>query len=158
MAVLCLVMTSCSKEDSPETEELDYTIDLSLVNETDWEMANEILSLVNDHRVSIGLNSIQADDSYASAYAVEHTKYMISVEQINHDNFPYRTEALKHHGAENVGENVAYGYETAEAAVSAWLLSPGHKSVIEGNYTHSGFGIVQSSEGRNYFTQLFYRK
>lgn len=158
MAVLCLVMTSCSKEDSPETEELDYTIDLSLVNETDWAMSNEILSLVNDHRLSIGLSTIQADDSYATAYAVEHTKYMISVEQINHDNFPYRTEALKYHGAENVGENVAYGYETAEAAVSAWLLSPGHKSVIEGNYTHSGFGIIKSAEGRNYFTQLFYRK
>ena len=84
---------------------------------------------------------------------------MIDKEQINHDNFGYRSEGIKYHdNAEVVGENVAYGYDTAEAVVNAWLNSPGHKAIIEGNYTHTGFGVMKCTKGRSYFTQLFYRK
>ncbi|QNJ97590.1 hypothetical protein ALE3EI_1017 [Constantimarinum furrinae] len=157
MAFICLV-TSCQKDEGVTSEELNYTIDLNLANETDWVMANEILVLVNDHRASIGLPAIKKDQQYASAYAVDHTQYMIDTQKINHDNFNVRANALKERGATIVGENVAYGYATAEAVVNAWLNSPGHKKVIEGAYTHSGFGVMQNDKGTYYFTQLFYRK
>lgn len=157
MALMCLV-TSCSKDEDVATEEINLSIDLNLAQETDWTMANEILDLVNDHRASIGLGLIKRDQQYASAYAVEHTKYMINMKRINHDNFGVRSNALKERGASIVGENVAFGYGTAEAVVHAWLNSPGHKRVIEGAYTHSGFGVMQNAEGTFYFTQLFYRK
>lgn len=157
MAFICLA-TSCQKDEGVVSEEVNYTIDLNLANETDWVMANEILRLVNEHRTSIGLSEIKKDQQYASAYAVEHTQYMIDLEQVNHDNFNIRSSALKDRGAQMVGENVAYGYDTAEAVVNAWLKSDGHKKIIEGAYTHSGFGVMQSNEGRFYFTQLFYRK
>ncbi|HLW32278.1 MAG TPA: CAP domain-containing protein [Aequorivita sp.] len=159
MALLCLVITSCSKEDSIETEVAKYEIDLSLAHKNDGEMSNRILELVNIHRASLGLNELQMDSQYASAFAVDHTQYMIEKEQINHDNFGFRSEGIKYYdGAQVVGENVAYGYDTAEKAVSAWLKSPGHQSIIEGNFTHTGFGIVKCAKGRNYFTQMFYRK
>jgi uncharacterized protein YkwD len=157
MALICLV-TSCQKDEGVASEELNYTIDLNLANETDWVMANEILVLINDHRASIGLSPIKKDQQYASAYAVDHTQYMIDTQKISHDNFNVRSNALKERGAKIVGENVAYGYATAEAVVHAWLNSPGHKKVIEGAYTHSGFGIMQNDKGTYYFTQLFYRK
>jgi uncharacterized protein YkwD len=156
--VLSCLVTSCQKDEEILTEEINYTIDLNLANETDWLMADEILTLVNDHRVSMGLTSIKRDQQYASAYAVDHTKYMIEKEEINHDNFGYRSNALINKGALNVGENVAYGYTDAASLVQAWLNSPSHKRVIEGNYTHSGFGVLTSPTGKNYFTQLFYRK
>jgi uncharacterized protein YkwD len=157
VALLCLV-TSCSKDDSDIANEANYSIDLNLAQETDWVIADEILTLVNDHRVSIGLPIIEKDQRYASAYAVEHTKYMIDLKQISHDNFSERSSALKAQGAKIVGENVAYGYDTAEGVVNAWLNSPGHKDIIEGSYTHSGFGVILSPDGRYYFTQLFYKK
>ena len=159
MALLCLVITSCSKEDSVEVEAAKYDIDLALAQRNDSQMSSEILSLVNDHRASIGLPALKIDTQYASAFAVDHTEYMIDKEQINHDNFGYRSEGIKYHdNAEVVGENVAYGYDTAEAVVNAWLNSPGHKAIIEGNYTHTGFGVMKCVKGRSYFTQLFYRK
>lgn len=161
MALLCLVITSCSKEDSVEVEveTNKYDIDLALAQKNDSQMSSEILSLVNLHRTSLGLSTLSIDDQYASAFAVDHTEYMIEKEQINHDNFGYRSEGIKYHdNAQVVGENVAYGYDTAEAVVNAWLNSPGHKTIIEGNYTHTGFGVMKSAEGRSYFTQLFYRK
>ena len=71
--VLLFFVTSCSKDDSI-SEETNYTIDLNLAQETDWLLADDILVLVNEHRTSIGLNAIERDQQYASAYAVEHTK------------------------------------------------------------------------------------
>jgi uncharacterized protein YkwD len=155
---LLFMVTSCSKDDSITIDEADYSINLNLAYETNWELADEILVLVNEHRATLDLPSIERDQQYASAYAVEHTNYMIDINRINHDNFGNRSEALKQRGAIRVGENVAVGYNTAEAVVFAWLNSPSHKQVIEGNYTHSGFGIIQNENGTNFFTQLFYNK
>lgn len=157
MVLLCTV-ASCSKEEAVLTEEVNYSIDLNLANETDWAMADEILTLVNDYRTSQGLPRIKRDQTYASAYAVDHSQYMIEKEKISHDNFGVRSSALKDQGAVIVGENVAYGYDTAEKVVHAWLNSPGHLKNIEGLYTHSGFGIVKNEQGQIYFTQLFYKK
>lgn len=157
MVLMCLV-TSCQKDEGVETEVANYSIDLNLAQETDWEMANDVLTLVNDHRNSIGLPSIIVDQQYASAYAVDHTQYMIESGKISHDNFGVRSEALKQRGAEVVGENVAYGYSTAQGVVDAWLNSESHKRIIEGDFTHSGFGIMKSSSGKYFYTHLFYRR
>lgn len=156
--VILLSFASCSTEESANDITADYTIDLNLANETDWEVADEILQLVNEHRATLGMSAIRKDQQHASAYAVDHTKYMIDMEEINHDNFHYRTEALKHQGAQKVGENVAFGYNDAQSVVTAWLNSPSHKRAIEGDYTHSGFGIIPTTNGSYYFTQLFYKR
>jgi uncharacterized protein YkwD len=155
---LLLVVTSCQKDESFTEDQANYSIDLNLANETDWQMADQILALINTHRATLGLTEIKKDQQYASAYAVDHTQYMIEMSQINHDNFSVRSEALKNKGAITVGENVAFGYNTAESVVGAWLNSPGHRDIIEGNYTHSGFGIIKGANGGYYFTQIFYRK
>ena len=156
--VFMFAMTSCTKDESDVIDEARYSIDLNLAHETNWELADEILYLINEHRDSLGLSAIRRDQQYASAYAVNHTKYMIEKNQINHDNFSVRSAALKDNGAYTVAENVAYGYTSAEDVVRAWLNSPAHKGIIEGSYTHSGFGVIPNNEGSYFFTQLFYSK
>ena len=153
-----MTATSCSKDEPAAVEEVNYTVDLNLAMETDWEMANAILTIVNDHRASIGLHALQRDQGYASAYAVDHTQYMIEQGKISHDNFEIRKTALKNQGARQVTENVAYGYKTAEDVVKGWLNSPSHRRAIESSYTHSGFGVITDDRGNYYFTQLFYKK
>lgn len=147
---------SCTKE-NVETESDKYEIDLNVANQTDWKMAVEILDLVNLHRASIGKGTIQIDYNFASAYATNHTNYMISKKLISHDNFLQRSQALKSRGATSVAENVAYGYNNAEDVVNAWLLSPSHKAIIEGPYTNCGFGVVKAENGQFFYTQLFYK-
>lgn len=121
---------------------------------------SEILDLVNDHRISIGLSPL-TPLSIISSVADGHTDYMIEAGKISHDNFPQRSETLmKNAKAKLVGENVAYGYSTAAGAVNGWLNSEGHKAIIENpNYTHFGISTEAcKTTGRNYFTQIFITK
>lgn len=154
--VLLFVATSCSKDDIPVEPESNFSVDLNLANKTDWTMANEILSMVNAHRSTLNLEPIKLDRRTATAYAVMHTEYMIDNERISHDGYAQRSQALLSEGALRVGENVARGYRSAEDVVNAWLNSQTHRNVIEGDYTHSGFGVMQDFRGTYYFTHLFY--
>lgn len=153
---LALLLLGCSKDDDTIHTTLD--IDLSILNDNDWEKAEEILTLINDYRKSIDLPIIKMDRQYASAIALDHTQYMIDVGTISHDFFMNRSNALKEIGIKRVGENVAFGYTSTEALVNAWIESPGHRQVIEGNFTHSGFGVLKNEKGVYYYTQLFCRK
>ena len=159
LLALTLGLTSCSKEELVETQSpIEYTIDLNLAQETDAQMASEILYYVNEYRSTLGLEPIIMDRTYASAYAVEHTKYMIQQNRISHDGFSDRAEGLNSQGAQAVAENVGFGYSSAQDLVNAWINSPSHRDTLEGNYTHSGIGALTDGSGVYYVTQLFYRK
>jgi uncharacterized protein YkwD len=122
-------------------------------------MESEIISLVNAHRTSLGLNALSTLN-IVSGVADGHTDYMIEVGQISHDNFAQRAQTLMNEaGAKTVGENVAYGYSTAEGVVKGWLNSAGHKKIIENpDYTHFGISMETSADNRNYFTNIFIKK
>lgn len=152
MALLSL-MVSCSKD----TETLDDAANLSanVVELTHKkEFADEILTRINEHRTSKGLNPVETH-LLSQNEAVKHSQYMIAQSAISHDNFFDRSDYLKAHGAARVGENVAFGYHSAQELVDAWLASEGHRKTIEGNYTHTGVGVLESNGGQTYFTHIF---
>ena len=150
--MMCLF--SCSEKEIVSTD----NIDLSLAQRTDLEFSNNILQAINSYRDKIGLAPLVFDSSFASAYAVDHTLYMITRNRISHDNFYERSLALMQSPIVNtVAENVARGYSSAEDVVKAWLSSPNHKKNIEGDYTHTGIGVLKNRDGIYYVTQLFYR-
>jgi len=153
-ALVCFVLTSCSNEDDG--------IYFNEINEVKVEystMELEILDLVNSHRVAKGMQTLESLD-VISSIALSHTEYMVEINEVNHDNFPVRQENLVLKAkAKSVGENVAYGYNTSEGVVNAWLNSDEHRAIIENeNYTHFGISIEKNNEGRNYFTQMFIKQ
>ena len=85
---------------------------------------------------------------------------MIEKGELNHDNFSLRSQNLMDNaGAKSIGENVAYGFNSAEGVVRGWLNSPEHKAIIENSgYTHFGISTDANQEQRNYFTQIFIKK
>lgn len=140
---------SCSDDENSDVEQA--------ADETFLTITEEILELVNNHRNSIGLSSLSRNAT-ADALSIEHTNYMISEGVTNHDGFGERLDQLRlEENATGGAENVAMGFSTAEAVVSGWLNSGGHRDNIEGNYTHTGIAAIQDNQGRYYFTQLFYR-
>ena len=154
--LLSVFLISCSSDDDGLYDETSKLVDVS-VSYTVLEY--QIFSLVNDHRVEIGLNPLGIINVISNE-AEGHTDYMIGVGEPSHDNFDVRySNLVKKVEAKSVGENIAYGFSSAEAVVKAWLNSPGHRRNIENvNYTDFGISTKQNNEGRNYFTHIFIKR
>lgn len=154
LLTVTLTMVSCSSEDSDATA--DNTSEVIVENYTYTDTELETMKLINDYRVSIGLNPLEKIN-HISFKSEEHDYYMIDNNVVSHDGFVERSEnIMKVLGAKTVGENIAYNYNTPQTAVSAWLNSPGHKANIEGNYTHFGIAIkINPTNGKKYYTNIF---
>jgi hypothetical protein len=54
------------------------------------------------------------------------------------------------------GENIAYGYQTPDAVMNAWMNSAGHRAnILNGSYRAIGIGVAASASGLLYWTQDF---
>jgi len=156
--VCVLSLSACSKDSvNPEDNNISKNLELSN-NFTYSTMEIDILDAVNDYRISMGLTALEKLDDITFE-AVDHTKYMVNLNVVNHDNFNIRYQNLVQEiGARAVSENVGYGYRTAEAVVEAWINSEGHRENIVGSYTHFGISVEQDQNGKNYFTNIFARR
>ncbi len=150
--LISLIITSCSAEDDSRIVDGETT---ELINEIN--ISNDILTLVNRHRQNLGL-SILSKNETAEKLAIDHTKYMISVNQINHNDFNQRGTVLnEQENATSTAENVARFYIDAQSVVNGWLDSSDHRENIEGDYMYTGIAVIKDEEGKYYYTQLFYR-
>lgn len=146
-------LNSCSSEDS-ESANLDNS-NAKVMNYTYNASELEAMKLINEYRVSVGLNPLE-QINHISFKSEEHDDYMIANNVVNHNNFVSRSENIVSVlGAKRVGENVAFNYNTPKAAVTAWLNSPSHKENIIGNYTHFGIAIKTNADGKKYYTNIF---
>ena len=155
LAIVALLgFTSCSPE---SVEDQIDAIEVPVAPMAK-EIEIEIMELINAHRISIGLSTLNDHDT-VKAVAFTHTDYMIEVDNVSHDNFFQRKESLQiNANASVVSENVAYGFSSAESVVNAWLNSPSHKENIEGDYTDFDISAEQNSEGKWYFTNIFIKR
>lgn len=148
------VFASCAKE-----EDGIYFDEINEVKVNYSALELDILDLVNAHRESKGIQSLD-NLNIISSVALSHTSYMVETGLVNHDNFPERNENLVVQAdAKAVGENVAYGFNSAEGVVEAWLRSDEHREILENSsYTHFGISTEKNADGRNYFTQIFIKR
>jgi uncharacterized protein YkwD len=119
---------------------------------------DEILTLINDHRRSIGKPAL-AKNQVMWEQANGHSRNMASGKvPFSHDGFDARIATIRAAlgSGGSGGENVAMGYNSAAAVVNAWLGSTGHRTNIEGNSTRTGVSAVKSTGGTWYYTQIFY--
>ncbi|TXG35453.1 CAP domain-containing protein [Seonamhaeicola maritimus] len=155
LALLAVLSFSCSTDSIDEKAD---AIELSLKTPQTKTIEVEILELINNHRLSIGLSPL-GDMKVVKSVAYSHTDYMVDMDQISHDNFYTRSTYLKQNaGAKRVSENVAYGYTSAETVVKAWLRSEGHKENIEGDFTNFDVSAEKNEEGKWYYTNIFIKK
>ena len=155
MALLAMLTFSCSTDDFQEGQ----------IDQTALEKAPpakvievEILELINTYRIGMDLVP-QNNLSIIKSVAFTHTDYMVSLDQVNHDNFFQRkTSLVQNASATKVSENVAYAYSSAQSVVKAWLNSPSHKATIEGDFTDFDISAEMNSQGKWYFTNIFIKR
>ena len=157
IVVLLAVMSllSCSTDNFDDNVD---NLELSLVETQTKYIEVEILNLINDHILSLGLNALN-DMNIVKSVAYSHTDYMVDNDVVSHDNFYTRSNYLKSNiGAKKVSENVAYGYGTAQGVVNAWIKSESHKANLEGDYTNFDISAEKNKDGRWYYTNIFIKK
>ena len=154
LAVTIITLNSCSSDVS-ETASVEAKTE-KVENYTYSVSELEAMQLINEYRVSVGLNSLQKIN-HISFKSEEHDNYMITKKEPSHDGFVSRSENIMNVlGAKKVGENVAFNFVSPKSAVTAWLNSPGHKENIEGDFTHFGMAIREDpATGKKYYTNIF---
>lgn len=134
---------------------------------TSSAIEQEILRLVNIERAKRGLAALslagqlnQAARLHADAMARLNAKYgMYAAHQ--HDQYKStlptpatRMEYVGYYGA--WGENIAAGYGSADAVVSAWMNSAGHRAnILNPAYTIIGVGVGTAADGTKFYCQNF---
>jgi hypothetical protein len=121
------------------------------------------MSLVNQHRADLGEGQLVSSPAL-SASAVWKARHMAQFGYFSHDDpatpsTPARTvgDRIATCGySASWGENIAEGFQTAQAVLNAWLGSAGHKANIEnGSYKATGVGVATGSNGAVYWVQDF---
>ncbi|WP_036597381.1 CAP domain-containing protein [Olleya marilimosa] len=148
-----ILLMSCSVD---EEVNLPESYNATIVDVSYSQLDYEIIELINNYRISQGLSSLDILNE-ASKEAINHNNYMVSQGAPSHDYFYLRSQNLKQTvNAKTVSENVAFGFSNAQALVSAWLNSEGHRENIENpEATNIGISTTQDAEGKNYFTNIF---
>ncbi|MCM5663033.1 CAP domain-containing protein [Galbibacter mesophilus] len=121
------------------------------------EVEDEILLLINQHRISKNLVPLKKLE-LAKEQASNHCSHMLEANEVCHHFFGERERELKNNDAIAVGENVAFGFHTAEGVVNAWLKSNSHRRNIEGDFTASGISAIKDAEGNFYYTHIFVKE
>jgi uncharacterized protein YkwD len=106
----------------------------------------EFVSLVNAHRVTVGCAPLEWDRGVADV-AEAHSQDMVARDFFSHTN-PDGDSPWDRLGEAGISfrlaaENIAWGYTSAEAVLSGWLGSPGHRANIENcALTQHGVGLA----------------
>ena len=134
----------------PETPEQEETPETESMTQTE-KSAGE---LVNTYRAENGLEPLTIS-AELSVKARIKSQDMRDNNYFDHNSPTYGSpfDLMKSLGItyRTAGENIAMGYTSPEAVVSAWMNSPGHRAnILSTSYTNMGIGFVDG-----YWTQWF---
>jgi uncharacterized protein YkwD len=124
----------------------------------------DLARLINDQRVVRGLVALQVDTK-ATAMAVTRAEAMASMDALGHAGTDGRTtfDTIRASGMTwfAAGEVLAFNTvpgepESTSRAVTDWLASPEHVSIVlSAGYNYVGFGAAVSATGNRYYAGLF---
>ncbi len=125
-------------------------------------LADDVLAAVNAHRATVGARTLVVSPALQAA-AVWKARHMAMYGYMAHDDpappvarsVADRIAACGYTGA-GWGENIAYGFPTAQAVVQGWLASPGHRANIEQpGFAATGIGAAVAPSGAVFWSQTF---
>ena len=116
-----------------------------------------VLNLVNIEREKSGLHKLGLWNELSNV-AMEKSKDMAVFDYFSHTSPNYGSpfDMMKSFGISYraAGENIAYGQETPEKVVEAWMNSQGHKeNILRPEFNKIGIGVY--FDQYYYWTQLF---
>ncbi|MFF1280393.1 CAP domain-containing protein [Streptomyces sp. NPDC058299] len=116
----------------------------------------EIVRLVNSERAKVGCQALTLNSALTKA-AQAHSADMAAHQNMSHTgsdgSSPGDRITAAGYAWSGYGENVAYGYGTAEQVMAGWMASPGHRAnILDCSFQEIGVGLAQPG---SYWTQDF---
>nr|WP_117211871.1 CAP domain-containing protein [Allorhizocola rhizosphaerae] len=124
-------------------------------------MEDEVTALINKERSKAGCQAVRTDERMRTAGRA-HSADMANNNYFSHtgldgSSFVDRLVRAGYPRSGAAGENIAYGYRTAQDVVTGWMNSEGHRNNIL-NCSAKVTGVGLAYRGNTpYWTQLFGR-
>jgi uncharacterized protein YkwD len=120
------------------------------------EATARVLALANAERTKAGCAALTLNPQLTTA-AQKHSQDMAAHRSMSHTgsdgSSPGDRIKAAGYNAASWGENVAYGYSTPDAVMTAWMTSPGHRAnIVDCSFKDIGIGLAQPG---SYWTQDF---
>jgi len=139
-----------------ENSRFRRTLSMKLSNVPDADM-DQLIALHNAARQKASwMWSISPliKDGLLMAYAQQHAEWMAEAGRMRHSSM----RNIMKLGYSVAAENIAWGQETPESVMRAWLWSPGHRrNIMSTSNTNIGCGACKDSRGRLYWCVCFGR-
>lgn len=117
------------------------------------KQTNSLLPGVNKYRSDSGAKPLKKSNC-AEQQALTHAKRMAKTGSFNHQDLDKVRAACPEAGW--IGENIAKGYTSGDAALTGWFNSPSHKeNMLSTNFTHVGMAVAYATDGTAYWVQVF---
>ena len=114
--------------------------------------AIEASNIINDIRDDAGLDGLDWNQNLETVSSVRAKECSDDFSHTRPNGKSWNTVNSKIQG----GENLAYGFETAEETVDAWMDSPTHKdNILYGDFTQGAISIYQDDSGIYYWANEF---
>jgi uncharacterized protein YkwD len=118
----------------------------------------QVVAIVNRERAVKGCGAVKINDRLATAARL-HSADQAAHDTMSHtgsDGSSFQERAERAGYSDAIGENVAYGYRTAEAVMDGWMNSSGHRANILNCAAKAiGVGVAAAGNGTLYWTQVF---
>ena len=121
-------------------------------------MINEVYNLTNSVRANAGKWSLSLDSQLtniacARAYEIASNNCFSHTRPDGRSCFSILDDYCVVYMC--AGENLAYGQESPQEVVDAWVASSGHYNTMIGDYNKIGIGVCVAGDGTIYWVQCF---
>jgi len=105
----------------------------------------------NDERGRLALPPLSSEPHLQVAATSKSTE-MASMGKMDHSGFPQRIYQAGYPPGGTIGENLAFGYTSPQAAVNAWMDDPPHRAnVLNPAFRQLGGAATSDADGRLYY-------
>ncbi len=121
-------------------------------------LMSQVVTRTNQQRHANGCGQLGVDRELTVA-SVRQSIYMARTGLFSHvwrdgTTFVARSRAAGYR--QPSGENIGWGYRTADEVVNAWMASPSHRrNILNCDAQSIGTGVVYGANGVPYYTQVF---
>lgn len=141
---------------TPTTPETPVTPPASTPSGTVSAMEQQVVTLVNQQRAAHGLGALTLSTTLSNGARLK-SQDLQKNHYFDHNSPTYGSpfDMMRSLGITygSAGENIAMGYSSAEAVVTAWMNSPSHRAnILDARFKQIGVGYVSNG---GYWTQWF---